>query len=200
MSSFPKELEELIEHLSRFPGVGKRSAERIAFYILKMSDKETQELGRRISQVHSHIKPCQLCNNFSTHDICPLCANSKRDRDIVCVVEEPKDILAIEKTSQYKGLYYVLLGSISPLEGFGPDSLSIRKLINRVAKGEIKEVIISTDADNEGELTAQFLIEKLSPYKVKIYRIGIGVPQGAQIEYIDSSTLGRALLERKPIP
>ncbi|MBN2484027.1 MAG: recombination protein RecR [Candidatus Omnitrophica bacterium] len=199
MSSFPKELDELIEHLSRFPGVGKRSAERIAFYILKLSQKESSDLSRKILDVHSHIKPCELCNNFSSQSICSICSNPKRDTHIVCVVEEPKDILAIEKTSQYKGLYYVLLGSISPLEGFGPDSLSIRKLISRVEKQEVTEVIISTDADNEGELTAQFLIEKLSPYQVKIYRIGIGVPQGAQIEYIDSATLGRALLERKPI-
>jgi recombination protein RecR len=114
-------------------------------------------------------------------------------------VEEPKDILAIEKTSQYKGLYYVLLGSVSPLEGINAEDLNLQKLINRIERGEITEVIISTDADTDGELTAQFLIEKISPYKLKIYRIAIGVPLGTQIEYIDSATLGKALLERRPV-
>ncbi len=199
MSSFPKELEDLIERLTKFPGVGKRSAERIAFYILKMEETDARNLARRILQVHEHIKPCALCNNFSTQEICSICANPKRDRAIVCVVEEPKDLLAIEKTSQYKGTYYVLLGSISPLEGLGPETLSTQKLLNRVEKGEVREVIISTDPDNEGELTAQYLIEKLSKYDLKIYRIGIGVPLGTQIEYIDSATLGRALLERKAV-
>lgn len=199
MSSFPKELEDLIERLTKFPGVGKRSAERIAFYILKMEETDARNLARRILQVHEHIKPCALCNNFSTQEVCSICANPKRDRAIVCVVEEPKDLLAIEKTSQYRGTYYVLLGSISPLEGLGPETLSTQKLLNRVEKGEVREVIISTDPDNEGELTAQYLIEKLSKYDLKIYRIGIGVPLGTQIEYIDSATLGRALLERKSV-
>jgi recombination protein RecR len=199
MNGFPKELEDLIEKLAHFPGVGRRSAERIAFYILRMEGKEAKELAKRIFEIHKFIKPCKICNNFSTQDTCSICSNPKRDKEIVCIVEEPKDILAIEKTSQYSGVYYVLLGSISPLEGFGPDNLSIHKLIRRLEKGEIKEIIISTDPDNEGELTAQFLIEKISKYNVKIYRIGIGIPLGTQIEYIDSSTLGRALLERKPI-
>jgi recombination protein RecR len=199
MNSFPESLEDLIVRLSKLPGVGRRSAERIAFYILKMGAPEGKILAQRILEVHKDIKPCSLCNNFSTKEVCTICSNPRRDPEVVCVVEEPKDILAIEKTSQYKGRYYVLLGAISPLEGVGPQDLSIRKLMNRVERGEIKEVIISTDADNEGELTAQFLIEKLSPYKVKIYRIGIGIPLGTQIEYIDSGTLGRAFLERKPL-
>ena len=199
MNSFPESLEDLITRLSQLPGVGRRSAERIAFHILKIGPQQAKLLARRILEVHNDIKPCSLCNNLSTHQVCSICANSKRNKEIVCVVEEPKDILAIEKTSQYQGLYYVLLGAISPLEGIGPENLSVKKLIERVKNGEIKEVIISTDADNEGELTAQFLIEKLSPYKVKMYRIGIGVPLGTQIEYIDSGTLGRAFLERKPV-
>jgi recombination protein RecR len=199
MSGFPKELEDLIERLARFPGVGRRSAERIAFYILKMDEGETKELAKRIYDVGKHIKPCKICNNFSTHEVCSICSSDKRDKEIVCIVEEPKDILAIEKTSQYNGIYYVLLGSLSPLEGIGPQDLNLRKLLNRLEKREIKEVIISTDPDNEGELTAHYLIERISPYNVKIYRLAIGIPLGTQIEYIDSATLGRALLERKPI-
>ena len=199
MNSFPKELEELIKNLSEFPGIGRRSAERIAFHILKMERNKVEKLSQLIIKVHKHIKPCKICNNFSTQEICPICSDPKRNKEIVCIVEEPKDILAIEKTSHYKGVYYALLGSISPLEGIGPENLNIRKLINRLEKGEIKEVIISTDSDTEGELTAQFLIEKISPYKVKIYRIGIGIPLGTQIEYIDSATLKRAFIEKKPL-
>ena len=145
------------------------------------------------------IKPCKLCNNFSTDEICSICSSPKREKDIICIVEEPKDILAIEKTSQYNGVYYVLLGALSPLEGINGEDLNIRKLINRIECGEIKEVIISTDPDNDGELTAQFLIQQLSTYKVKIYRIAIGIPLGTQIEYIDSATLGKALLDRKSV-
>jgi len=199
MSSFPKVLEDLIERLSKFPGIGRRSAERLSFYILKMHTKNVKDLATNITEASKLIKPCKLCNNFSTNQVCSICANPKRDKELICIVEEPKDILAIEKTSKYNGLYYCLLGAISPLEGMGPEDLNIGKLVNRLEKGEIKEVIISTDPDNDGELTAQFLIEKISKYRVKIYRIGIGIPLGTQIEYIDSSTLGKALLERKPV-
>jgi len=199
MNSFPYELESLIEMLACFPGVGRRSAERIAFYILKMSDKEVDTLAKKILQVHKSIRPCKFCNNFSIKEVCSICSNPKRRKDIICIVEEPKDVIAIEKTSQYDGLYYVLLGAIAPLEGVGPENLSIKKLLNRLRSGEIKEVIISTDPDNEGELTAQFLIEKVSHFGVKLYRIGIGIPFGTQIEYIDSATLGRAISERKLI-
>jgi len=199
MSSFPKELEGLIEELARFPGVGRRSAERIAFYLLKMGDEEVDTLAKKIVEVHKNIRPCKFCNNFSIKEVCSICSNPKRRRDIICIVEEPKDVIAIEKTSQYDGLYYVLLGAISPLEGVGPENLNIKKLLDRFRSGEIKEVIISTDPDNEGELTAQFIIEKISPFGVKIYRIGIGIPFGTQIEYIDSATLGRAISERKLI-
>lgn len=197
--SFNKVFSEVVRNLSRFPGVGKRSAERMAFSILKMNSQDVDAITQSIKDLYSQIKPCKLCNNFSTQDICSICLDTKRKKDVVCVVEEPTDIRAIEKTSQYQGLYYVLLGAISPLEGVNAEALNIGKLINRARKGEIKEVIISTDPDNEGELTAQFLIQKLSPYKVRIYRIAIGVPLGTKIEYIDSATLGEALTKRQPI-
>jgi recombination protein RecR len=199
MSSFNKIFNEVVKNISRFPGIGKRSAERIAFSILKMRPEIVEEIAQSIKDLNKQIKPCKLCNNFSTKEVCSICSDSRRKKDVVCVVEEPTDIMAIEKTSQYRGLYYVLLGSISPLEGINEESLNIGKLVNRIKKGEIKEVIISTDPDTEGELTAQYLIQKLSSYKVKIYRIAIGVPLGTKIEYIDSATLGQALTKRQPI-
>ncbi len=156
-------------------------------------------MAAEMEELHKYIKPCSMCNNFSTKDVCSICSDPKREKDVVCVVEEPKDIMAIERTMHYRGLYYVLLGSISPIEGINGEDLNLRKLVNRVERGEVKEVIISTDPDNDGELTVQYLIQQLSPYKVKIYRIAIGIPLGTQIEYIDSATLGKALLERKPI-
>lgn len=199
MSRFPKIFNDLVKSLSSFPGIGRRSAERIALYILKMQPEDAKKLAKRIEDIHQFVKPCRLCNNFSTDDICSICSDHKREKDVICIVEEPKDILAIEKTSQYDGLYYVLLGAISPLEGINGEDLNIGKLLNRLKDGQIKEVIISTDPDVDGELTAQFLIKRLSPFKLKIYRIAIGVPLGTQIEYIDSATLGKALLERKPL-
>jgi len=199
MSSFSKIFNELVKSFSCFPGVGRRSAERMVFHVLKMRPEQIKEFGQKMEEIHNHIKPCKMCNNFSTKEICSICSSPKKEKDIICIVEEPKDIMAIEKTSLYNGLYYCLLGSISPMDGVGGEDLNLRKLINRIERGEIKEVIISTDPDNDGELTAQFLIQKLSPYKIKIYRIAIGIPLGTQIEYVDSATLGKALLERKAV-
>lgn len=199
MKAAPKVLNELINGLAQFPGIGRRSAERIAFHILKMDSAKVEDLSRQIREIQKFIKPCQLCNNFSMDELCSICSDPNREKDVICIVEEPVNIFAIEKTSQYNGLYYVLLGSLSPFDGVGGEDLNISKLLNRLNNGEIKEVIVSTDADNDGELTAQFLIKRLSGYKIKIYRIGIGIPLGTQIEYIDSATLGKALQERKAI-
>ena len=198
-SRFPNLLEELLEKLCKFPGIGRRSAERIIFHILKMEKEEVEKLTKKILEVRNTVKPCKLCNNFSTQQICSICSNHKRDRHTICVVEEPKDILAIEKTGRYHGVYYVLLGSISPLQGIGPEELNIERLLTRIEREKIKEVIIATDPDNDGELTFQFLVKKLAKYPVRIYRIGIGIPLGTQIEYIDSATLGKAILDRRSI-
>jgi len=199
MGNFPKSLEILIERFSKFPGIGKRTAERLAFYVLKMNPQDIEGMAHDMMQVSKFIKSCSLCNNFTTDEVCSICSNTKRNKEYLCIVQEPKDVLAVEKTSRYNGFYYVLLGAISPLNGVGPQDLNIGKLLNKLSKGEIKEVIISTNPDNDGELTAQFLVEKISKFKVKIYRIGIGIPLGTQIEYIDSATLGKAIIERKII-
>ncbi|MCP4653613.1 MAG: recombination protein RecR [Candidatus Omnitrophica bacterium] len=197
--AFPKIFNDLVDNFSRFPGIGKRSAERMAFYLLKMRPTDVENLAKNIADMHKSIRPCKLCNNFTTDDVCSICSDPKRNAQEICIVEEPKDIMAIEKTSHYRGLYYCLLGSLSPLDGMNIEDLSVGKLLNRLQKGQIKEVVISTDPDNDGELTAQYLIEKISPFKIKIYRIAIGIPLGTQIEYIDSATLGQALLDRKQV-
>jgi recombination protein RecR len=196
---FNKVFNELVKSLSRFPGVGRRSAERMVFHILKMKHDDMKQLVKNIEDLQNHIKPCKLCNNFSTKEVCSICSDDKRDQDTICIVEEPKDVMAIEKTSRYKGMYFVLLGSISLVEGIDAENINMRKLYNRMQQGQIKEIIISTDPDNDGELTAQYLIQELSHFGIKIYRIAIGIPLGTQIEYIDSATLGQALVERKAV-
>ncbi len=197
MSAYPEVLEHLIEALSFLPGIGRRSAERIALHILESSPDKVKMLSSLIAEAKEKIKPCRVCSNFSTDGLCPICGSSKRDKSLVCIVEYPKDVLAFEKTGRFHGVYYVLLGAIAPLEGKGTDSLDLGKLINRIKSGEVKEVIIATDSDSEGETTAVFLKEILSKFEVKVSRIGIGLPLGAQIEYTDSATLGKALQERK---
>jgi len=199
MSGFNKIFTELVNSFSRFPGIGRRSAERIVFYLLKMPADQLNDLAAKISEIPQHLKPCGLCNNFSSGDLCSVCADTRRDKEVICIVEEPKDIIAVEKTSHFNGQYYVLLGAVSPVDGINGEDLNVGKLLYRLQKGEIKEVIIATDPDTDGELTAQYLIEKISSCKVKIYRIAIGVPMGTQIEYIDSGTLGKAILDKKEL-
>jgi len=199
MSGLPKIFNALVEALSEFPGVGRRSAERMAMYVLRMNPEEAKSLSGLIAEAHQHVKPCKLCNSFTKDDICVLCSDDKRDKEILCIVEEPKDVLAIEKTSHYRGLYYVLMGALSPLEGITPQDLNIGRLLQRVGQGGIKEIILATDADNDGELTAQYLVEKISVLGVKMYRIAIGIPLGTQIEYIDSATLSKAFLDRRAV-
>ena len=163
--------------------------------------------GANAQEKHQYYRNAILDKRLSVHQKAflyslhlPVAAhNPKRNNELLCIVQEPKDVAAVEKTSRFGGYYYVLLGSISPLDGFGPEDLNIQKLINRLSKGNIKEVVISTNPDNDGELTAQFLIERISRFKLKIYRIGIGIPLGTQIEYIDSATLGKAFLEKKAV-
>ncbi|MFC1515000.1 recombination mediator RecR [Candidatus Omnitrophota bacterium] len=199
MGAYPEVLEQLIEALGYLPGIGRRSAERIALYILEAPVDKAKNLVQFITEAKEKIKPCTVCNNFSTEDTCPICNNLQRDTSVVCVVEYPKDVMALEKTASYRGIYYVLLGSIAPLEGRGPETIDLRKLINRIQDGQIKEVIIATDSDNEGETTAVFLKDILRKYGIKVSRIGIGLPLGSQIEFADSATLSKALEERKTL-
>lgn len=199
MASYPTLIENLIQHLTKLPGIGRRSAERIAFYILQQSNDEVKNLAQGLWDVKKNIRFCSLCNNLSQKDLCEICSNDKRDKKEICVVEEPSDVTALEKAGYFKGLYHVLLGSISPLEGRGPADLKIDSLIERIKKEKIQEVVIATDSDTEGEATSLYLIKQLKPLGIKLSRIGVGIPVGSNLEFADPSTLARALEGRREI-
>ena len=196
---YPKLIEELLSSLVKLPGIGRRSAERIIYHILKMNKEDVRFLSDNIVNVRNNLKLCRLCFHLSDMEVCGICMNESRDDKTLCIVEEAKDILAIEKTGAYKGRYHVLLGSLSPTEGRGPENLTIMQLLNRVKKEEIIEVIIATDPDNDGELTALYLTKELRKYDVKISRIGLGLPMGSAVEYVDASTLSVSLESRRDI-
>ena len=197
--SYPKLIENLIEKLTKLPGVGHRSAERMVFWLLNHPKEDSVGLAESIMDIKEHLRFCRICNNLSDTEICMICSDSSRDQKTVCVVENPKDLLAIEKSGAYKGSYHVLLGTISPSEGRGPDSLKIQQLINRVRTEDIKEVVIATDPDNEGEMTALYLTKQLQSLDVVLSRIGLGIPMGSAIEYADISTLSVSLRARREI-
>ena len=199
MANYPRVLEELIEKVMRLPGIGRRSAERVAFYILNSPFQEARELSESIVKIKRNLKLCKVCNNFAEADTCNICQDPRRSKNIICVVEEPKDVLAVERTADFNGVYHVLMGSISPLEGRGPNDLKIKELVSRIKNGGIKEIIVATDSDTEGETTALYLIKLIKPSGVKISRIGVGVPVGSNLEYIDSSTLSKALESRREV-
>ncbi|MBI5415869.1 MAG: recombination protein RecR [Candidatus Omnitrophica bacterium] len=197
--AYPKLIENLIEQLSKLPGVGRRSAERMAFWILNHPREEAQALAESVLKLKDGLRFCRICNNLSDTEICLVCSDTGRDDATVCVVEDPKDVLAIERTGAYKGHYHVLLGAIAPAEGRGPEDLKISQLLQRISTQSIKEVVIATDADSEGEMTALYLTKQLKPTGVKVSRIGLGIPVGSALEYADMSTLSMSLKARREI-
>lgn len=195
---YPKLIENLLEHLSKLPGIGRRSAERIVFWLLAQDTARVQALADAIVQLKQGLRFCRDCNHLSESELCLVCSNPDRDRKMICVVETPKDLLAIERTGSFKGLYYVLLGNISPAEGRGPDDLNIRKLIGRIKDGGVAEVVIATDPDAEGEMTALYLSKELKASTgVRVSRIGMGLPMGSTVDYVDLSTLTMSLNSRR---
>ncbi len=197
--AYPKIVEQLIERMTKLPGIGRRSAERIVFWLLDRPREEVQALCDDMINLKDHLKFCRVCNNLSETEICMICSATNRHEGLVCVVENPKDVLAIEKTGQYRGSYHVLLGAINPSEGRGPECLRVGQLFQRIKAEGISEVIIATDADTEGEMTALYLTQELKPLGVKISRIGVGIPMGSALEYIDISTLSASLNARREI-
>ncbi len=199
MAVYTKSIERLIKELSKLPGIGPRSAERITLHILRYPYKEAKKLSSIIEDVKKKTKHCKVCYNLSEGDLCRICADDNRDKSTICVVEKPTDVSAIEKTHEFKGSYHVLGGKLSPLDGIGPDKLKIDELKKRIDLSKVKEVIIATSSDTEGETTALYLVRILKPKKVKITRPAYGLPVGGDIEYVDEVTLGRAFENRKEV-
>jgi len=199
MANYTASIEKLMESLIKLPGIGRRSAERIVAHILGASKDEVRSLSESLTKVKENVRFCRICNNLSEEEICRICQELQRRKDIVCVVEKPTDVAAIEKAGNFQGVYHVLLGSISPLEGRGPGDLKIDGLIQRIKEGSIKEIIIATDADTEGETTPLYLTKVLKPLGVHLSRIGLGLPMGSNLEYADATTLSKSLESRRAI-
>jgi len=197
VSGFPDSMKSLIEAFGRLPGIGPRSAQRLAFHILRSRKEEAETLSQAIRKVKETVRFCKRCNNLSDEELCKVCSDRTRDTSVICVVEEPNDILAIEKAKNFHGLYHVLLGSLSPLDGIGPSDLKIAELIDRVKKEKVKEVIIATDFNTEGEATALYLARVLKPAGIRITRVAYGMPVGSDLEYADQATLMRAFEGRQ---
>ena len=193
MSYIPKNIEKMIEEFSKLPGIGQKSAQRLTFYLLRKKNEDVERFGTTVQNLKNGLKYCENCQNLCTDTLCGICQNAQRDPNIICVVEEMLDLIAIENANQYKGLYHVLHGVISPVEGVGPDELKIAELIERVKKGGIKEIIFALNPSLEGEATAAYLMRYIKPYDIKITRIARGIPVGGDVEYADSQTLKRAL-------
>jgi len=193
-------VQDLIDELGRLPGVGPKSAQRIAFHLLKVEPADAERLARAIHEVKARVHFCRVCFNVAEGDLCRICRDSRRDPTLVCVVEEPRDLVAVERTQEFRGRYHVLGGAISPIEGVGPDDLRIRELLGRVEPDAIREVILATNPNVEGEATAMYLARLLRPLGIRVTRIASGLPVGGDLEYADEVTLGRAFTGRREMP
>lgn len=199
MSFFPISLEILIEKFAALPGIGQKSAQRLAFHVLSLSDAEARSFAQAIVDAKEAVHCCTICQNLTDGEICSICQSPRRDERLVCVVSDPKAVIAIERSHEYNGHYHVLHGVISPLNHVGPDDIKIKELVNRVADGRIEEVIMATNPDTEGETTAKYVSRLLKPFGVKISRLAYGMPVGLNLEFADDATLMRALEGRQEI-
>lgn len=199
MSSYAKFLKRLIDEFTKLPGIGPKSAERLAMHVLKGSVEQAKALAYAILKAKQSLGYCKICNNIADSEICPVCQDHRRDKKTICVVEEPKDVLALERSGTYQGVYHVLLGVISSLDGIGPEDLKIKELLTRLKQNQVKEVIIATDSDAEGEVTALYLAKLCKPSGVRTTRIACGIPAGGNLEYADQATLGKALQGRQEV-
>lgn len=199
MFSIADSLLRVINELHKLPGIGSKSAQRIAFHILKSTNEDVGNLAKSILDVKEKIMLCSTCNFFCEKDPCEICASGKRDRTTICVVEKSSDVLYLEKSGDYRGVYHVLLGAISPLEGIGPEDLKIKELLNRISGDSVKEIIIATNPDIDGEATAMYIAKLLKPFNVKTSRIAFGIPIGGNIEYADEVTISKAIQGRREI-
>lgn len=199
MKFFAPPVERLIEAFARLPGIGQKTAQRLAFHVLDMSQEEAQQFADAIVEAKRTVFTCKICQNLTDSEVCPICSNPNRDASVICVVADPRDVLAFERTREFNGLYHVLHGVISPMNHVGPDDIRVRELLQRVADTDVHEVIIATNPDTEGEATAMYLSRLLKPFGVKVTRLAYGIPVGGHLEFIDEVTLMRALEGRRQI-
>ena len=197
MKTFPAALERLSEQFARLPGIGSKTAQRLAFQVLSMPQEQAQEFADAILDAKRQVHTCPVCQNLTDQELCPICADDTRDHSTICVVAEPRDVIAMERSREYTGVYHVLHGVISPLNHVGPDDIRIRELLNRLKDGSVQELIMATNPDTEGEATAMYLSRLLRPIGLKVTRLAYGIPVGSQLEYADEVTLLRALEGRR---
>ncbi len=199
MKHYPTAMERLTEQFAKLPGIGAKTAQRLAFFILGRSEEEAMAFAQAIIDAKKTVKTCPVCQNLTDAELCPLCADQRRDRGVICVVAEPKDVLAMERAREYNGVYHVLHGVISPLNHMGPNDIRVRELLGRIQQGGVREVIMATNPDTEGEATAMYISRLLKPMEVKVTRLAYGIPAGSQLEYADEITLLRALEGRREL-
>lgn len=197
MKVYIEPIGKLINEFSKLPGVGAKTAQRFAYKIINMNEEEAESFANAIINAKKKVKYCKICGNFSENDVCDICKN--RSQESICVVKEPKDVIAIEKLNEFNGVYHVLHGTISPLDGIGPNDINIKDLLSRIAKGGVKEVIMATNPDVEGEATAMYITNLIKPLGIKVSRIAHGIPIGTELEYADEVSLARAFVERKTL-
>ena len=199
MNYFPAALQDLADQFARLPGIGGKTAQRLAFYVLSLPLEEAQGFADAIMAAKREVHTCPVCQNLTDREVCPICDDDLRDRSVICVVAEPKDVIAMERSREFNGVYHVLHGVISPLNHVTQDDIKIRELLMRVATGEVREVIMATNPDTEGEATAMYISRLLRPMEIKVTRLAYGVPVGSQLEYADEVTLSRAIEGRQEI-
>ena len=196
---YPESMVQLIEAFAKMPGVGKRTAERFAFYVLSTALENVSTLAKLMLKVNENIHACEQCFNLSERNICHICEDPTRDHSVICVTQDPKDVIAIEKSGDFSGIYHVLMGALSPLEGVGPKDLRIKELLERLKSAQIREVVLATTSDTEGDATAIYLTKQLKALKIKITRIAHGVPVGSALEFVDRASLSRAFRQRQEV-
>ena len=193
MQYFPPALEKLVEQFARLPGIGRKSAQRLAFFVLGLPEGEAESFANAIIAARGSVHTCAVCQNLTDAEVCPICSSDKRDKNVICVVAEPRDVASIERGREYNGVYHVLHGVLSPMSHIGPDDLKISELVNRVASGGVSEVIMALNPDTEGETTSMYISRLIKPFGVKVTRLAYGIPVGSNLEFADDATLQRAL-------
>lgn len=199
MNYYPREFTKLINELAKLPGIGNKTAQRLAFNILQKSSEEAEKLSNAIIDAKNNIRECSVCGNLTDKEKCNICLDSRREQDVICVVESPKDLMSMEKIKEFRGVYHVLNGVISPIAGIGPDDINLKSLLNRIHENDVKEIILATNPNVEGEATAMFISRLVQPFNIKVSRLAHGIPVGGDLEFTDEITLLKAMQGRKEI-